>query len=264
MDQGHLIDAIVDRVAGNRNMQGLFLAGSFGRSTADAFSDVDMVALVDTAHHAAFAERWRGMLDGIAPVVFWNQRQGAGILLNAITETWLRCDLSIMDPTTFTGWSQATVKPLVDRCAFFDQLPVQLAPRLPDRDRVRVVIQEFIRVLGLLPVVVGRQEYLTAVGGAVLLRDHLTNLMLEDVTLPDRGGALHLSRLLTPAQMAKLTSLPCPGPTREDVIRAHVAAAREFFPVARDMARRLDLQWPEAFEAAMRRHLQSQLHVSLD
>ena len=80
--------------------------------------------------------------------------------------------------------------------------------------------------------------------------------MLEGCPLPDRGGMLHLSRLLAPDRMAALEALPHPRPGREEAIAAHVATARAFLPLARRMTAELGLPWPEAFEAAMRARLQ--------
>jgi hypothetical protein len=91
----------------------------------------------------------------------------------------------------------------------------------------------------------------------------LQDLMLEECPLPDRGGVLHPSRLLTPAQMAVLRQLPYPRPEREAVIAAHVAVAAVFFPLAREMAARIGTVWPDAFEAALRRRLKAELGITL-
>jgi hypothetical protein len=61
--------------------------------------------------------------------------------------------------------------------------------------------------------------------------------------------------------MALLAALPYPGPNRDELIDAHVAVARSFFPRARNMARRLNLDWPDAFFAATRRRFQAELGV---
>jgi hypothetical protein len=61
-----------------------------------------------------------------------------------------------------------------------------------------------------------------------MLRDMLIDLMQEDAALPEVQGALHLSRLLPPGDMAILTALP---PARPDVA-AHLAIARTFVPRA--------------------------------
>ena len=143
---------------------------------------------------------------------------------------------------------------LIDRIGCFEALPPALPPRAPDTRRVLQLVNEFIRVIGLLTVVVGRGEYFMAATGTGLLRDCLMKLMLEEVGHPT-GGALHPSRTLPAADMAILDSLPFPGPQRSAVIDAHFAIARAFFPRARALSARLGLAWPEPFEAATLEHL---------
>jgi hypothetical protein len=259
MDQQGLIAAIKTSLADRQAIRGLFLSGSFGRGTADEWSDVDLIALAAPQDHAAIAADWRQVLDAITPIVFWQEPPRGGILINAISEEWLRCDLVITTPENFGRRAKNTVKPLIDRDGIYDGLPETLPPRESDAGTVRYLIHEFIRMLGLMPVVLGRGEYVTMVLGVGMLRGHLETLLMQDVTQPDPGGILHQSRLLPPEQMQLLKSLPYPGPEREAVIAANFAIAREFMPRARAMAERLGIDWPEAFEAATRRRLAATL-----
>jgi predicted nucleotidyltransferase len=255
MDQQQLIAAIKQEMAGKEAVSGLFLAGSFGRGTADEWSDVDLIALAEPQHHAAIAADWRQTLHAITPIVFWQELSRGGLLLNAVSEEWLRCDLHIVTPDNFGRRAKNTVKPLIDRDGRYDGLPDTLPLRQPDAGTVNYLIHEFIRMLGLAPVGAGRGEYVTMVLGVGMMRDHLATLLMQDVTNPDPGGILHQSTLLSAADMALLKSLPYPRPERDAVIEANFAIAREFMPRARAMAERLGIVWPEAFEAATRRRL---------
>ncbi|KQX39945.1 hypothetical protein ASD04_04650 [Devosia sp. Root436] len=255
MDQRELIGAITDRMAGKAAVRGLFLAGSFGRQTADEWSDVDLVALAAPGDHATIAADWHETLQAITPIVFWNELPRGVIVLNAISEEWLRCDLSIVAEHTFGRRAKNTILPLIDRDCIYDTLPDTLPPKQPEVGFVRYLIHEFIRMLGLMPVALGRGEYVTMVLGVGMLRGHLESLLLQDVTNPDPGGILHLSRLLPAEQIRLLEDLPYPGPERDALIAANFAIARAFMPRARAMAARLDIDWPDAFEAATRKRL---------
>ncbi|MGV8832026.1 MAG: aminoglycoside 6-adenylyltransferase [Devosia sp.] len=260
MNQQALIDAITAAMTGNLALRALFLGGSLGRGTDDQWSDIDFVAVAAADDHSAIAASWRATLQTITPIVFWNQIDGAGIVLNAITADWLRCDLSIQDSENFGARrARNLVKPLIDCDGLYDDLSTTLPDRQPDPRAVRYLINEFIRVLGLLPVAMGRQEYVTSVWGVGLLRNMLIDLLQQHVTLPDPGGVLHLSKLLPAEQMQMLAALPYPGPDRTALIAAHGALAREFFPRARELAARLGLDWPADFEAATRRNLDAKL-----
>lgn len=249
---------------GEAEVRALFLAGSHGRGTADAFSDLDFLAVAASEDHAAVVLAWRRVLDGLADVVYWKEWGSRGRLVNAVTRDWMRCDLSVVAPDALAGRAQDRLRPLIDRVGLHASLPLSLRSKEPDGTRVLGIVNEFIRVLGLLSVAMGRQEYYLGVVGAALLRDQFVKLMLEEVTDPDPGGALHLSRVLPPDRMRALEGLPFPGPVRSEVIQAHIAVAREFFPRARALASQVGLAWPEAFEAAARRTLERQLGGEAD
>ena len=190
----------------------------------------------------------------VSPLVMRRERLGRASLVNLVTERWDRCDLSLAGGNDFLGSRRARdrLRPLLDRDGLHARLPATLPPAAPDPKRVAFTVEEFIRVLGLLPVGLGRGEFVLLTTGAGLLRD----LMLEGCPSPDRRGMLHLSRLLAPDQMAALEALPHPRPSRKEAIAAHLATARAFLPLARRMTAELNLPWPEAFEAAMRARLQ--------
>ncbi|MEO0912126.1 MAG: nucleotidyltransferase domain-containing protein [Pseudomonadota bacterium] len=254
MEQDTLIRSAAAALDGH--VQSLFLAGSHGKGTQDAFSDIDFLAIAPPEAHAAIATLWRDTLESLAPIVFWNEQTGRGTLLNAITENWLRIDLFIAGPETLERRAQSLLKPLIDTAGHHARLPADLPPAAPNSRAVAYQIREFLRVLGLLPVALKRGEHVTIVKGIQILRDLLTDLMLEECTVADKGGILHLSRLLPQEDMETLRALPYPGPQPEALIVAHKAMAEAFLPRARRLAKALELDWPEAFEAATRAHLE--------
>ena len=134
--------------------------------------------------------------------------------------------------------------------------PLQPSPVVIER-----LTMEFLRVLGLLVVVVGRKDYIAAASGATLLRNFLIQLMVEDVAVPDRGGALHQSALLPQHHREQLYSLPAIAANSEAVIAAHVECAKVFLPLARQLTTRCDVGWPHALEDATRAYLSAELGV---
>ncbi|MEM7645112.1 MAG: nucleotidyltransferase domain-containing protein [Pseudomonadota bacterium] len=231
----------------------LFLAGSHGRGAADGFSDIDLVALAPAERRETILETWRQALAAEVTLVYWQAYPWG--LSNAITDLWRRVDLYVVPPERFGTRSRANVKPLHDPDGIWDSLPATLPPATPSAASVERLTREFIRVLGLMPVALGRGEWVLLVRGTGLLRDMLVDLMIETSPEPDRGGALHPSRLLTPDQIATLEALPYPRPDRAAVIDAHLKIAAVFLPLARRLYRDTGLDWPEPFEAAMWTHL---------
>ncbi|HEY5107695.1 MAG TPA: hypothetical protein VII73_13155 [Caulobacteraceae bacterium] len=113
---------------------------------------------------------------------------------------------------------------------------------------------------------IGREEYVLGLTGVDLLRRMTIDLMLEEngVGPVERGGALHRNPLLSPDQRRALEDLAPVAAAGGGIIAANVALAKIFLPRARRLAGRIGMVWPEAFEAATRRHLRDRLGVSLD
>ena len=254
MNQQTMITEVTNRLEPDQRIRGLFLSGSFGKGVADAWSDVDLLAVVPADQHEALAADWRKTLETIVPIVFFNRLPWA-LVLNAITDGWLRIDLDVAAPDRLHGRAQDTLKPLIDRDGLFAALPATLPDRGPDPRRVAGTISEFIRVLGLAHVADGRREYELAVTGYGMLRRMLSDILVAEMGKGDTGGALHLSRLIDAERMAILTSLPSPDATRDSVLAANNAVARVFFPRAKALAATLAIDWPQSFEDATRANL---------
>lgn len=259
--QEALIEAIHRNFDGDERVTGRFVGGSFGKGEADAYSDVDFVALIASGHEADFGDVWRTALEKIQPLVFWGALDQRGSVFNAITDEWQRTDLVITSETLFRKRGKGSVRPLIDRLGLYEALPDTVSWSGPNRGVVAHIIREFIRVLGLLPVAVGREEYLTGIAGAGLLRNLIFSLLTEQVQREDKGGMLAWSRRLSPEQLAVLASLPPVEASRESLINAHLAYAEAFLPRAREFAAQWAVEWPEAFEDATWRHLENSLGV---
>ena len=108
----------------------------------------------------------------------------------------------------------------------------------------------------------GRGELEAAVTGVYLLRTALIELF----TLANSGaptGAKRLRSVLSAEQIAALQALPDPGSTAESIQAAHLAVAAAFLPLARDLARQWEVEWPAEFEDATRAYLKRGLGADL-
>ena len=265
MDQKDIIAHLKAELSSYDGLGGLFLAGSFGNETADQYSDVDFVAVLDRDDdHQRFVAHWKATLEDAIEIVFWNQFGTGPFLLNAVAENWLRVDLITTTEGAFRNRSRDSVVPLIDANDLHGQLSTQAVPMPPSKEKIAATISEFIRVLGLLHVAIGRGEFYTGVVGAGLQRDHILALLKARGVSDSSGGALHLSKDISDADMQLLCALPYPGPTRAELIKAHAEMARVFFPLARQISSDLDLAFPEAFLAATRNVLKAQLGEEFD
>lgn len=258
MTRDDLLARLTVQAEADQRVLALLLGGSLGRGEGDAWSDVDLIAVVAPEAHPGFVEGARAWVEQAARLVLWRAPHPGLPLFVAVTDRWLRCDLTVAVPGRVTV-AQDGCRPLVDRAGVWNALPATLESRGPDSARVAALVREFIRVLGLMPVVLGREELVVAVGGAGMQRTALINLLVEELGLPQPPGALHLSRLLSPADMRMLGALPPAEATRASVLAANRAVAAAFLPRARRLVERVGAPWPEAFWAATEDHLQREL-----
>lgn len=264
MDQSKAITELTAKSREIPKLQGLYLVGSFGRGLEDNFSDIDMVGVAGAEDHAAIEEAWKKNLQNLWPVIFMNTRRFNVTLINAITENWLRCDLIIEPADIFARRAKSHTKLLFENTGLYGKLSDNLPAKSVDTARMDQIIKEFIRVLGLLVVADGRAEYFTAIAGGQILRDQFAQLLTETKAIADPGGMLHLSRNLSKDDMILLHSIPIPQIDRTSIIRAQIETAKLFFPMARKIAAKHDLNWPEEFEAATQKYLKDALGDEFD
>ena len=258
--QHALIDAVVRTMEADPRVASLWLSGSLGKAQGDAFSDVDFVVAVPDGAGFAIVNDYARDLSAIADVV--HARALFGRVVTAMTRSIERFDLFFVSEGELAALDPAAVKQLFARGP---GRPAGSAASGSEPSKLEGNIGEFLRVLALAPVVIGREEYLLGVDGAMLLRRMTVETMLEEngVTQSMRGGVLKLNRFLTADQRGELETLPALAPTRASVIEAHGALARVFLPRAKAMAAARGLVWPHEFEHAVRSALARELDLAV-
>ncbi|MBM1813701.1 nucleotidyltransferase domain-containing protein [Pseudosulfitobacter pseudonitzschiae] len=249
MDHAGTIQTIADALRDRPDIRALFLSGSHANGMADDYSDIDFVLVADDGATDAIACHWRDAVAQTGEIVLWWDRTTVPVLINAITADWTRTDVIILKPDQLGAHSQRSLTPVFDHDNLYDGLATAPAAIVPNQKKALYQFQEFIRILGLLHLAVGRAEYINGVLGVYHLRNLLVDLMIEETGAPNRGGVLHLNRLITADQKAVLLALPAPVPEREAMIAAHLAYAKAYLPRARKRARQIGVDWPERFEA---------------
>ena len=263
VEQRLLIDAIHGILSADDDVEAAWLSGSLGRDKGDAFSDVDVLVLVADGRLSDVVARYARNVSAIAEPVLVNPLFG-GRVLNVVTADWRRFDLSFVEGGDLSRFDASALSTLFNTSGREpprqDQPPYQTPPK-----QLLKLVNEFLRVLGLLVVGSGRKEYVLGLSGVDLLRQMTFELMLEEngVRPADRGGALHRWPLLTPEQQDQLGSLAPVVADHAGILAANAALAATFLPRARQLARRIGMVWPEAFETATRRHLEDRLNFIL-
>nr|WP_272212813.1 nucleotidyltransferase domain-containing protein [Marinicella sp. W31]MDC2878735.1 nucleotidyltransferase domain-containing protein [Marinicella sp. W31] len=240
----------------------LYLSGSFAVGLEDEYSDIDFVLVTRDGPSDTVAALWRSAVEVTGEPVLWRDRVTFPSLINAITADWLRIDVIILKPEQMVSRNRTELAVLFDRAGLWEALPDCVQKKSPDPKRLRDQFEEFIRIVGLLPVAAGRKEYINGVTGIYHLRNLLVDLLIKETDAPHRGGALHLNRLLTDEQKELLKSLPAPVAEREAMIEVHLAYAKAYLPRARQLAALWGVEWPERFEVVTWRHLHATLGIN--
>jgi hypothetical protein len=240
----------------------LWLSGSLARGDADAHSDLDLLVATRDDAHAAFTEEWERWLAAITPTVLAKRIPGITGLY-AVTPEWLRLDVVWEPRGALPKTFFRTRRVVFDRAECAAAIPPALQRPGPSAAAVLGLVEESLRILGLLPTGVGREDWLLGVEGVWMQRLLLYQLFQQaNAPLPDTG-VKQWSRKLGVRQRELLARLPTGSASREAVIADSLELARVFLAEARPIAERLGVVWPDALERATREHLHRTLGVDL-
>lgn len=262
-EQQDLLDSLQRYLAADPDVEAAWLGGSLGRGEGDAFSDVDTIALVGEGKAGEAGRRYMADVAQIAEPALVNPLYG-GRIVNVVATDWRRFDVVFLEPADLARYNAAHLTLLFNKG---DRTPPTTAvpPYAPTPESVLPLVNEFLRVLGLLVVADGRQSWVLALSGMDIMRQLCVDLMLEEnaVGPGERGGALGRNRLLSAAQRCELEGLRPLAATRESVFAGNLELAAIFLPRARRLADRIGMAWPSVFEAATSRHLRDRLGLAV-
>lgn len=237
-----------------------WVAGSYAAGTADAYSDLDLHAVITDDAVDWFRDHWRSVAIGITgPAVLADPIPNVlGGLV--ITPDWRHLDL-VLYPV-----SGLSVDPAAPRKVLFDHdrllpaptpVPDPFAPGAPHFPTATVNL--FWYFLGNLPVTVGRGEVIVALGGVQALRDLLVELMLAERGIRRSGGRKRLNPFLSDEQRSILEAIP-PADARVPAIVAAIRVITDDFLVrGRRLAESVDAEWPHPLVEATLDHLDRNL-----
>jgi hypothetical protein len=262
MDRTDLITALTRAAQSDPRISALLLTGSLGAGGGDVWSDIDVLLVAKPEAHADLVASARDWVTAIAPPILWRQLYPPHPLFHAVLPGWLRLDATFTVPDHILTVRTAST-PLHDPDNLHGRLPERLPSRQPDPKKIAAIVEEFLRIMGLAPVAVGRGDLLGASRGWELLRGLLLDLLVEAQAPPLPAGALATTRLLPPDDLALITSLPIPHLDREALLAAQMTPAEAFLARSKPLAAASGEVWPTVLEEEMRARLQRDLSIQL-
>jgi hypothetical protein len=255
-----VLDRAIGALSGDERILALFLAGSVGRGVADASSDLDLLVFVDDEVVPALLDAAEEFVASVVGPTLLARRLHSGI--TTVTPAWERVDLLIAPRSSAARSRCDAVIEDFDHVEVAQSLPTEPPPSVRDPRAVAFTCEEFLRVLGLLEVILLREEYLVGVEGVGLLRGHLRDLLIQESNRP-RATVKRLNQRLGDEQRAILSAQPAVVATRASIVEGHLAVAQSFLPRARSLCAELVIAWPQEFEDATRAHLERRAGVTI-
>ena len=163
----------------DERVRAVWLSGSVARGDADAGSDLDFIVTVADEDHASFAGEWERWLAAITDTVFAKPLTFAPGSFYSVTPDWHRLDVVVERVSDLSHSMMRTRQAVLDRDGLATQLPAEDPPAPASPERVAALVEEFLRIHGLLPVIVVRQDWLLGVEGVHTLRSLLYQVFVE-------------------------------------------------------------------------------------
>ena len=258
--QDRFIDALAAKAEADPRIRAAWLAGSFGKRTADRWSDVDAHLLVAPAILEEFREQVETWLAEIRPLVFVRMMFN-GRMVNAMTDEAMRLDVWLLDG------ERAVVTLGESRVLYEDEGALAWQPSPSDALTPAVAaelllraVPEFWRCVAMLPVVVGREEKLVAAAGNSIILLLLTDVLCAASGRRRDRGVKALNEFLLPdhrqrvEEAASLTNLPL-----EEAARFPLRLARIMRECGPAICEQWKVAYPRAMEEAVLRYLNQEL-----
>lgn len=259
------IAALTDQIERDGRIKVAWLEGSFGRGTADRYSDLDIHLLLDEAALAPFRAQIQSWLSALRPLVLFklmfNDR-----MINALTEDGLRLDI----------WLHAGSSIALDRAKaqvlFQTDDAIRFEAATDGRDPPAVAqallgqTQEFWRCISLLPSVIGRNELIIGLVGLTVEVNLLTEVLINGYEIARDSGVKRLNPFLPlDVQQAIESAVSTPGLSQASLAQAHLGLATIMREHGRIIASKHGYAYPQELEAAVIRYVQQELDLlSLD
>lgn len=246
------------KLAGDARLLAAWLAGSFGRGSADRYSDIDLHLWLNDA--GAFRRDAKEWLAALRPLVLYKLLFD-GQMINALTADGLRIDLWLHEAAPVLDPAQ--VKVLLDREG---RLRLEAPPAAaPDPAQLAAdllaQIEEFWRCIALLPTVIGRSELLVSFTGLNVELGLISEILMTGYGRPRDRGFKVLNAYLGDARRAELeAALDLQGLNTESLVMAHMALAGVIRTHGPILAARHGFAYPQPLEDAVLRYVAQELH----
>jgi hypothetical protein len=176
----------------------------------------------------------------------------------------MRFDLVVQSAADTQPRAREAVRVLFDKDGLAEQIDLTTSMQHDPLASLGYVVEEFIRLLGMLTIVVDRDDVPIGMEGQLGCHSLLISLLLMENGIDRMAmGKRHVAKFLTNEQRDALANVPTLAPTIESIIQGRIAYARLFLPRARRLMQANNKIYPQTFEDATWQHLKRSLGLDV-
>ncbi len=255
------LNAFVNKANSDGRILAVWLEGSLAKGTADRYSDIDIHLLVAEENQETFQhglEFW--LSDAQALVLFKDTFPGQ--MVTCITTTGLRLDVWLhAGDTIFLECSKVRVLFATESCiqfkeTFRDEEPKDVGSTLKQH------INEFWRILSILPTVLGREENIAGFMGTSFAVMSLTEVLIIGNGNQRDRGVKNVNAFVPQVLREEIeTALTMQRVNRENIAKAHLRLAAIMQRHGPDIAEQHEVLYPLALEKAVLSYISRELQI---
>ena len=255
------LNALADKAASDAHILAVWLEGSFGTGTADRYSDIDIHLLVTEANKETFQQRLESWLSDIQPLVLFRDTF-PGQMITCITIAGLRLDVWVHSGDTISlERNKVHVLSATEGCIQFkatcrNDEPQNVASALKQH------INEFWRVLAILPTVLGREEHIAGFMGTTFVVTSLTEVLIIGSGKQRDRGVKNINPFLPQTLTEEIEeALTMPGVDKESIAKAHLRLTAIMQRYGPDIAEQHKATYPFALEKTVLNYVSRELQI---
>ncbi len=249
-----LLDRALQSLRSDPRVLAILLGGSLASGEGDEESDIDLTVVIDDADAEEFSlevEDWFrkfGHPVAITPGPVPN-------LVASLMRDGLRFDVTVQRQSSIATRPRRASSVLHDPSGVVPRGGDVVTPRFePTPEWLQQNVEDFLRFLDQLSVVVLRQEWIAGIDNCWYLISQLVDLYAH------RNGAARSSprrvnARLTSTQREGIEALPAIRAEERAIVDVHMAVAKLFLPEAEEFYKKMGLEWPHELEQTVVEHL---------
>ena len=239
----------------------VWLEGSLAKGTADRYSDIDIHLLVAEVDKEAFLQELESWLSDVQSLVLFKDTF-PGQMVTCITTAGLRLDIWLHAGDTISlERTKVRVLSATEGCIQFKEACRDKEPK-DIRTALKQHLNEFWRVVAILPTVLGREEHIAGFMGTTFAVMSLTEVLIIGSGKQRDRGVKNVNAFVPQALREEIeTALTMQSLNREGIAKAHLRLTAIMQRDGPDIAKQHGVIYPFALEKAVLNYISRELQV---